>query len=322
MSPTAAAGGKANVYDGFRDAQYTNEGLMSIEEEAQLGLQVNQEILTKQRIVRDPEINAYLQRLGERLVKSSKRQDIPYHFTAIEDNSVNAFALPGGYIYVHTGLLELVQSEDELASAMSHEIGHVVARHGLRNVKKAQKMSILTGIIGTGAQIATGGSGLGQVASQASQVFAAGLLTKNSRDFEREADYLGLYTMVAAGYNADGMSTLFQRLQQASSSSKSSMGGIFASHPNAQERSDNTKREVTEHLAGIVPDPNSRQARRRAKRLAAEKEGQQGGPTDFAIMKQLLASYRSGNPRHRPTNDQQPNQQPAQNGKPVLTRQP
>jgi predicted Zn-dependent protease len=322
-APAANATGSKNVYDKFRSATYSNDGLMSQQDEVRLGEQVHNEVLRKYQIVRDPEINAYLQNLGDRLVRSSKRTDIQYRFYAIDDNSVNAFSLPGGYVYVHTGLLNLVQSEDELAGAMAHEIGHVVARHGLRNLKKAQRIAIFTGILGIGADIATGGGSAGRAAQQASILLGEGILTKNSRDFEREADYLGLYDMRAAGYDPEALVRLFQRLGQSSSAREG--GGIFASHPNSKERIENTQAEIDAYIGSSASQPanGSRPRRRRTAQLS--------GTGDFAAMKQALASYTSGSrgtyrnpnyPNQQVPNPNDPQNQPARNDRPVLTRRP
>ena len=322
---TSFADSGGNSYDKYRKAQYSNNGLMSEQDEMRLGEQVHNEILTQYRIVNDPDINAYLQNLGERLVRASRRSDIQYRFFAIDDSSVNAFAIPGGFVYVHTGLLNMVQSEDELAGAMAHEIGHVVARHGLRNLKKAQRIALITGIIGVGAEVATGGSGAGRAAGQAAQLLGAGILTKNSRDFEREADYLGLYDMRGAGYDPEAMVRLFQRLGQVSSA-RSGEGGIFASHPNAKERMTNTQSEIDLHLNGSATASQPQQTATRPRR----RQRTTGSSADFDTMKQALASYQGGYvrnpnaryPNNNPNSPNNPQNQPVQNDRPVLTRHP
>ncbi len=344
LASPAAVAAASNPYDKFRNETYSNKGLMSEQDEIRLGAQVHQEVLQKYRLNRDPEINEYVQNLGERLARASRRPDIPYRFYVIDDQSVNAFSIPGGYIYINTGLLQIAQGEDELAAAVAHEIGHVVARHGLRNIKKAQRTSIIAGILGVGADIAMGGGGLGRAASQ---VLAAGIITKNSREFEREADYLGLYNITSLGYPADGMLRIFQRLGSASGAKNSSIGGIFASHPDAGERERNTQIEIQQHLAGVqasrTSTPRSADGSTRSRR--AGRSVAQNAPSDagFAGMKQALANYRGGygntrqgrnqgrNTRYDPRTDpnydpsydpNDPDTQPAQNDRPVLKRRP
>jgi predicted Zn-dependent protease len=330
-TPALVAAG-SNPYDKYRDDAYSNKGLMSEQQEVQLGAQVHQQVLQKFRLVDDPEVSGYVQNLGERLARSSRRPDLPYRFYVIDDPSVNAFALPGGFIYVHTGLIELAQTEDELAAAVAHEIGHVAARHGLRNLKKAQRTALLFGILGVGADIATGNSGAGRAASQ---ILAAGVITKNSRDFEREADYLGLYNVRAAGESPAGMVQIFERLDSARSARSNQMGGIFASHPDAKERVRNTRLEIEQHLGGagsVAAAAPSSGGRTRARRVGgAASPLRAGNDAEFQSMKQALSGYARGNrtyrqgqgqnPRYGSNNPQvDPNQEPVRNDRPVLRR--
>lgn len=340
----AAAGAPKSPYDKYRNETYSNDGLMSEQEEMRIGAQVHQQVLQKYRIVQDPEIAGYIQVLGDRIARSSKRPNIRYQFYVIDDSTVNAFALPGGYVYVHTGLLKLARTEEELSAAIAHEVGHVVARHGLRNVKKAQRTALIFGILGAGASVATGGGAAGEAAQVASQVMASGVMTRNSRDFEREADYLGLYTMRDAGYQPLGMALMFQRLNEAGTSAKSSSGGgIFASHPNANERIKNTLGEIDSHLGG-TPAANTTAKGSRPRRASGAAKpapnvnagalaGNSGG---FDQMKAALGGlanrqYRNPNGQNYPGQNypgqNQPGQndpysQPAPNDRPVLTRKP
>ena len=152
-----------NVYDQFRNRTYSNKGYLSEEEEIKLGEQVHQQLLNPPReqqqqqqeqakpvrLIQGP-VNDYVNRLGQRLAQQSLRPNIPWKFYVIEDDSVNAFATLGGNVYVHSGLIKQVQSESQLASVIGHEIGHIVGRHGLENVKRAQKF----GMLAVGATIA------------------------------------------------------------------------------------------------------------------------------------------------------------------------
>jgi beta-barrel assembly-enhancing protease len=320
---TTALAAPANPYDKFRKASYSNRGLASEGDEIRLGSQVHQQVLSKFRLVRDPELAEYVNQVGQRIAGVSKRRDLHYQFFVVEDQSVNAFSIPGGFIYVNTGLLNLVQSEDELAAVLAHEVGHVVARHGLKNYKKAQRTSLWTGILGTAAVIATGGSMGGQAANAAVKLFGAGILTRNSREFEREADYLGLYDLVAAGYQPAGMVRIFERLAQNPSSSKSSIGGIFADHPDSRERIRNTQTEIEQYFGGSTMVASSTARPRRTTTVSQNASG------DFVEMKRALADYLSGRRRNRDNRDydardrgyDQTNE-PAQNNRPVLRRRP
>lgn len=241
--------GSRNPYDKFRGASYSNEGLYPERDEIRLGQELHKQLQKEQKIVRDHVLADYVQRLGERLARLSKRRDLDYHFFILEDPTVNAFALPGGYIYVHTGLLATVESESELASVLGHEIGHVVARHGLKNFKRAQRYQFLIGLINLGIGAIGGESTAARIGQTASQLLAAGIFTKHSRDAEREADFLGVHNMYAAGYDPRGMISMFEKLEQISRRNPDLLGAVFRTHPPASERIRNTQAEITDHLA-------------------------------------------------------------------------
>jgi predicted Zn-dependent protease len=238
-----------NPYDKFRGASYSNDGLYPEQEEIRLGEELHKQLQKEQKIVQDPLLARYVQRLGEQLARLSRRPDLDYRFFIIEDPTVNAFALPGGYVYVHTGLLATAESESELASVLGHEIGHIVARHGLKNFKRAQKYQFLVGLINLGIGAIGGQSTAARIGQTASQLLAAGIFTKHSRDAEREADFLGLHTMYAAGYDPRGMVSMFEKLEQISRRNPDLLGAVFRTHPPASERIRNTQAEITDHLA-------------------------------------------------------------------------
>ena len=240
---------EANPYDKFRNREYSNKGYLSEEDELKLADQVHQELLKQTRLIEDRSLNDYVNSVGQRLARSSGRPNLPWRFYIVDDKSINAFATLGGHVYVHSGLLAATRSESQLASVLGHEIGHIVGRHGLENVKRAQKYqlgalgaTVLGAILG-GQQGARAGEALGNLV-------AGGYLMKHSRDAEREADYLGLYNLKNAGYNTGGMVEMFQTLQEVSNSSPNALGGILASHPPPAERAANTRREIDEHLRG------------------------------------------------------------------------
>jgi predicted Zn-dependent protease len=321
LAATAAAA-PANVYDKFRNETYSNKGLMSEQDEARVGAQVHGEVQRRYRFVHDPQISGYVERVGERIARASVRPNLNYHFFVVEDDSLNAFSIPGGFVYVNTGILALAQTEDELAAVLAHETAHIAARHGLRNIKRAQRAQLGVGIASILGQILTGGGIAGRAASTGAQLIGAGVLTKHSRDFEREADYLGLYNLERAGYDTAGMIRIFQRLGQQSGRAKSSMGGIFASHPNSGERVRNTETEIEQHLGA-----------RASARRPRPRDAYSG--SDFVEMKQALAGYRSGGrgyargrdqnrPRVPPrgTYDDDPYEEPARDERPRLKRRP
>jgi len=240
---------QSNPYDKYRNRAYSNKGYLSEEDELKLAEQVHQELLKQTRLVGDRSINEYVNSVGQRLARNSRRANIPWRFYVVDDKSINAFATLGGRVYVHTGLLAATRNEAQLASVLGHEVGHIVGRHGLENVKKSQKYGALAGLATIAGAVLGGqaGAGIGELAGN---MIAGGYLMKHSRDAEREADYLGLYNLKDAGYNTGGMVEMFQILQQVSNNSPNAFGGVLASHPPPGERATNTRREIDERLRG------------------------------------------------------------------------
>jgi predicted Zn-dependent protease len=240
---------QSNPYDKYRNRTYSNNGYLSEEDEMKLAEQIHEELQKQARLVQDRSINEYVNSVGQRLARNSGRPNIPYHFFVVDDKSINAFATLGGRVYLHTGLLAATQSEAQLASVLGHEIGHIVGRHGLENVKKSQKYGLLAGLATIGGAILGGQAGA-NLGGLAGNMIAGGFLMKHSRDAEREADYLGLYNLKDAGYNTGGMAEMFETLQEVSNSSPDALGSIMASHPPPGERLANTRREIDQHLRG------------------------------------------------------------------------
>ncbi len=177
-------------------------------QEIQLGRDADREISAQMGLVDDPELQAYVQRLGGRLAALSERPNLPWSFKVMDDPIVNAFALPGGFIYVTRGILAHMGSEAELVSVIGHEIGHVTAQHGVNQLSKQQ--------------VAQGGLMVGMIAlpeiAAASDLAAAGLgvlFLKYGRDDERQADDLGLRYLAGAGYETREMPEMFKVLERA-----------------------------------------------------------------------------------------------------------
>jgi beta-barrel assembly-enhancing protease len=238
-----------NVYDKFREREYSNKGYITEDEELKLAEEVHKQLGEQVKFVRNSPLNTYVETLGNRLAQNSRRANIPWKFYVVNDESINAFATLGGRVYIHTGLIAKANSEAQLASVMGHEIGHIVGRHGLENVKKAGRYGTLAGIA-TIAGAVLGGQGGAQLGSLAGNLVLGGKLMKHSRDAEREADYLGLYNMNRAGYNTGGMVEMFKILEKISQSQPNSLGSIMASHPAPTERAGNTRIEIDQNLRG------------------------------------------------------------------------
>ncbi|MDH5405661.1 MAG: M48 family metallopeptidase [Candidatus Aminicenantes bacterium] len=216
--------------------------LFSMEEEIKLGEGFSEEVEKDNPILKDQLITRYVDEMGQNIARHSKQPDIPYHFKVVDTKAVNAFALPGGYIYINRGLLELVDDDSELAGVMAHEIGHVAARHG---TKQLSKQLVLAGIlIGASEAIGRKSEKWGAITQVAGSLgFFLGMM-KYSRDDEREADWLAINEIYLAEYNPEGMVTLFDKFKKLHKQTPSRFEQFFLSHPNADERIKNMSREL------------------------------------------------------------------------------
>jgi predicted Zn-dependent protease len=215
----------------------------------------------------DEKLQAYVETVGKKLAAVSERPDLDWHFTLLDDTTVNAFAVPGGYIYVTRGILAQLDSEAELAGVLGHEIGHVTARHSVNQLSKAQ---LLSGIVTAGMLLSPELAQLGDVAQQ-----ALGLMfMKFSREDEKQSDDLGVRYMQLAGYDPHVMPEVFEMLRRVSESSEDGRVPVWAStHPDPERRSERTRALLAgvgsggvvgedvylEHINGITfgPDPRA-----------------------------------------------------------------
>jgi len=187
------------------------EGL-TIEKEKQIGEEFVLQLQQYVTLVDDPFLTSYINRLGQRLVAQMGPQPFKYRFFIIDDPSVNAFAVPGGYVFIHSGLIRLMDREGELAGVLAHEISHIYCRHMAKTLEKA-KVTNIASIIGALAAVFLGGAiGPGLMAG----AMAAGesAMLKYSRDFEQEADATGFKWMTMAGYNPRDMMAIFKKMSR------------------------------------------------------------------------------------------------------------
>jgi predicted Zn-dependent protease len=211
---------------------------MSPQQEAALGQQAAAQVEREIGLVRDPNLIAYVEGIGRQLAARSPRQDVTYRFAVADMPEANAFALPGGYVYVSRGLLALANSEDELANVIGHEIGHVAARHAAQRQTRSTGVGLLSAL-GTIAAAAVGGPDAARMVGQLGQVAGAGLIASYSRDQERQADAVGQKISVEAGWDPAGMATFLETLDR---EGRLRAGGaaraptFLDSHPAAGER--------------------------------------------------------------------------------------
>lgn len=230
---------ESDPYWQFRGARYSNAGLMSERDEIQLGNQLNVEFGKKFKIVSEGQ--ARVNRIGQRVARASLRPGLNYTFHVIRDKELNAFSGPGGHIYVTTALINLA-TDEELASVLSHEVSHIVARHSLKTIQQSNTLGGLADLFGSVTGLA--GVTAQEFGTAAARIVASGLLAVHNREEEREADYLGVRALAKAGYNPQAMITMFQRILSAGEKDSSILGTIFADHPDVQERIENTRYEI------------------------------------------------------------------------------
>jgi len=232
---------------------------LSLSSEKKIGQQIINEIRAREpSYLDDPDVETYLNQLGGRLVAVSADPGFGFVFFAINDPSINAFAMPGGYIGVHTGLILSAQTESELAGVMAHEISHVTQRHIARQVYQSRNYGIAS-MVAMGLALLAARSNA-QVANAAVATTQAGLISSQlaySRDFEREADRLGFDILRRAGYDVRGMSEFFMRLQKAVRLYENNATAYLRTHPLSGERmSDmqNREHEVTYRQVADSPE--------------------------------------------------------------------
>lgn len=226
-------------YSDFRNVRYSNAGLLNEKDEIKLGTQLHRQV-TKKYNLTDVGLER-IERLGQRCARASVRPSLLYKFHVVQMKEINGFSLPGGHVYITSALLRMA-NDNELGSVLCHEVGHIAARHSLKTLKKRQEYNDIAKSIGeiTGVAGDIGrdlGVALGQLAGE-------GLLTFHSQDEEREADFLGVRDMSKAGFDPQGMVTMFQKLQKVENQNPDLLGSLFSDHPDVQERIDNTRYEI------------------------------------------------------------------------------
>jgi beta-barrel assembly-enhancing protease len=222
------------------------------QQDVQIGREAAAEVRKQYPIITDSQIQGYVKRLGDRLVEAAPRElnnpAFEYSFSPVNLKDINAFALPGGPMFVNRGMIEAAGGEGEVAGVMAHELAHVLLRHGTANATKAQGFQIgaLAGAI-AGAVI---GGGWGEIVSQGSQFGLGTWLMKYSREYERQADIVGVQIMARAGYDPRDLAHMFETIQ------KQGNGGPewLSSHPNPGNRTQYINQEAA--LVRVGPRPN------------------------------------------------------------------
>ncbi|HEU4434414.1 MAG TPA: M48 family metalloprotease [Pyrinomonadaceae bacterium] len=211
-----------------------------IQDDVQLGRRAAQEVEQQYPLMRDGDVQNYVERVGRRLVSAIPSQfqhsEFQYTFKVVNARDINAFALPGGPMFVNRGMIEAARSEGEMAGVMAHEISHVALRHGTAQATKGQKYGLLAGIAGIAGTILTGNEGIGQLAQRPFAVY----LLKFSREYETEADVLGAQIMARAGYDPRDLANMFRTIEAQGGGG----GGFLSDHPSPSDRYARINREA------------------------------------------------------------------------------
>ena len=214
----------------------------SLETEIRMGKEYAQQVEASVKLVQDPVVTEYVNRIGQNLVRNSDAQ-VPFTIKVIDSDEVNAFALPGGFFYVNSGLILAADEEAELAGVMAHEIAHVAARHATRQMTRAQWANI-----GTIPLIFVGG-GIGYAVRSAASLALPMTFLSFTRGFEAQADYLGLQYMYKTGYDPQAFVSFFEKLQAKEKKKPGTLARAFSTHPQTPDRIEKSQEEI----ATILP---------------------------------------------------------------------
>jgi predicted Zn-dependent protease len=228
---------------GTRDINKHSINFVSLEKEIALGRQMAAEVEREVKLIDDPVVTEYVNRVGQNLVRNSDAK-VPFTIKVVESDEINAFALPGGFFYVNSALILAADDEAELAGVMAHEIAHVTARHGAKQMSKAQLLQFATMPL-----IFLGGPA-GYGLYQASGFLIPMTFLKFSRSDEAEADYLGLQYMYKTGYDPTAAVTFFEKLQAKETARPDSVSKLFSTHPPTGERIALEKKNIE----SVLPD--------------------------------------------------------------------
>jgi predicted Zn-dependent protease len=235
------SGGKDDV-DAIGNRKVAGWDWYSIESEIRMGKEYATQIESSLKLVTDPVINEYVNRVGQNLVRNSDAK-VPFTIKVVDSDVINAMALPGGFFYVNSGLILAADNEAELAGVMAHEIAHVAARHTTRQLTRYQFANYMS------LPLIFIGGGIGLAAREAAGIGLPVTFLKFSRGFEAEADYLGIQYMYKAGYDPNEFVNFFEKIQAQEKKKPGSMAKVFSDHPQTPDRISKSQDEI----ATILP---------------------------------------------------------------------
>ena len=212
-----------------------------LEKQIAMGKQISQQVESQSKVIQDPVVSEYINRLGQNLVRNSDSQ-VPFTIKVIDSDDINAFALPGGFFYVNSGLILAADEEAELAGVMAHEIGHVAACHAARENTRANLMQMMT------IPLIFMGGPIGYAAYEGAGLAVPLTFLKFSRGFEADADYLGLEYMYKAGYDPQAFISFFEKVQAQEKKKPGTISKAFATHPQTPDRIQRSQQEIQKIL--------------------------------------------------------------------------
>jgi predicted Zn-dependent protease len=220
--------------------------LVSVDEEIAIGKQADQQVRKQMPAFADTPTTAYVRALGQRLVRVAPGPKYPYTFSVADYREINAFALPGGPIWIHRGILHAAANESQVAGVLAHEVAHIAQRHAADQLTKATLtnwgLGLLGAILGN-----SGGAGTAQIAAG---LLANGVFLKFSRDDEREADRIGLEILTKAGWDARGMTELFEVIRKEANRDPAALEVFLSTHPSPQDRINGLQADVAKLRGG------------------------------------------------------------------------
>ena len=212
--------------------------LIPTETEVALGKDVVKEVESTEKVLSNSEIQNYVSKVGRKVAKVCDRKDVSYTFKVLDSEEINAFACPGGFIYIYKGLMKKMDNEAQLAAVLAHEVGHIVARHSIKRLQAIYGYSIVM-------EVALGEK-MGQTARQMVDAAAGVILLGYGRDNEYEADEYGILYAKKAGYNPKGMIQVFEKFKQMEGKPPNTFEKLLMSHPPAGDRINNGNDEIQE----------------------------------------------------------------------------
>jgi len=238
--------------------------LVSVKQEIEIGREAQKEVRRQVTELGDATVMSYVRDVGRRIAARAPGPRYPYSFDVANYREINAFALPGGPVWIHRGAIQAATTEAQMAGVLAHEIAHIAERHAADQLTKALVANGLLGLLGA----VLGNEGGARTAQMGAGLFARGLFLKFSRDDEREADRSGARIMHRAGWDPDGMVEFFQILRERAKRDPSSLEVFLSSHPSPESRATELRRVVAGFKGGRRDSPRFQQIRQRLGRLA------------------------------------------------------